>query len=160
MVTVEGLHYCLGGKSTLDLLACVLAFMAKREKAFVPTSSQPDLVVRFDEVKNELGLSSLELAQARVLVSQFEPRASRGVSHGANGDWSFTLDLEGVRRFRGIRDGAEYLLAHTDTSPSRTAWSRRKWRQGDRGSPLTVRRWRRRSAAAQSASGSKHGSRR
>ncbi len=78
MVTVEGLHYCLGGKSTLDLLACVLAFMAKREKAFVPTSSQPDLVVRFDEVKNELGLSSLELAQARVLVSQFEPRASRG----------------------------------------------------------------------------------
>jgi hypothetical protein len=90
MVTVEGLRHCEGGMSALDLLARVLAFMAEREKAFMPTSTQPDMVIRAGEVAKELGLSTLEIEQARFLINQFEPRAWTGATHGPDGDWSFT----------------------------------------------------------------------
>jgi hypothetical protein len=111
MVTVDGLRYCEGGMATLDLLARVLAFMAKLEKAFMPTSSEPKLVVKAAEVKKELGLSPVELEQAYLLIDQFESRTWTNATPGTNEGWSITLNLEGVRRFRGIRDGAEYLLA-------------------------------------------------
>jgi hypothetical protein len=111
MVTVEGLRYCDGGMATLDLLARVLAFMAKLEKAFMPTPTQLQPVVHAAEVQEALGLSPVELETVRLLVNQLEWRSLNGAWHDMKGDWTFTLDPEGVRRFRGIRDGSEYLLA-------------------------------------------------
>jgi hypothetical protein len=63
----------------------------------------------------ELRLSPAETGQARFLVNQFESHSWTQASSGTNGDWSFTLNLEGVRRFRGIRSGSEYLLARAGT---------------------------------------------
>lgn len=111
MVTVDGLRHCADGLATLDLLARVLAVLARREKAFMPTSSQVDLVVEAADVGGELRLSGVELDRARVLVERFASEAWNSASHGASGDWRFTVDLEGVRRFRGIRNGNQYLLA-------------------------------------------------
>jgi len=111
MVTVEGLRHCKGGMATLDLLARVLAFMAALEKAFMPTSDQPYREVRAAEVQEALRLSPVELEQVRFLVLQLEPRSWNHAWSDKEGDWMFRLDSEGVRCFRGIRDGVEYLQA-------------------------------------------------
>jgi hypothetical protein len=111
MVTVEGLRYCEDGMATLDLLARVLAFMAKFEKAFMPTATQPQPVVHVTEVHEALGLSAVELEKVRLLVNQLEWRSVNGSWHDMKGSWTFTLDPESIRRFRGIHDGSEYLLA-------------------------------------------------
>lgn len=111
MVTLEGLRYCDGGVRTLDLLARVLAYMAKLEKGFMPTMNEPNLFVRSQEVCQALNLSTLELTQARLLLDEIEPHVWTSGTLSENGNWSFTLDLERVRRFRGIHDGEEYLLA-------------------------------------------------
>ncbi len=115
MVTVKGLRHCDDGLATLDLFPRVLAFMAKREKAFMPTSSQAELVIDSTAVGRELRLSGIELDRVRVLVQRFGSGTWIGANHGVGGDWRFTLDLEGVRRFRGIRNGNEYLLARDGT---------------------------------------------
>jgi hypothetical protein len=111
IVTVEGLRYCEEGMATLDLLARVLAFMARREKAFMPTPTQPDLVIDAAEVGKELRLSARELDRVRLLVHRFAPQVWNMANSGTSGDWRFTVNLEGVRPFRGVRDGNEYLLA-------------------------------------------------
>jgi hypothetical protein len=97
---------------TLDLLARVLAFMAKFEKAFLPTPSQPQPLVRAADVQRTLELRPVELERVRLLLNELEWRSLNGAWHDpAKGDWSVTLNPEGIRRFRGIRDGSEYLLA-------------------------------------------------
>lgn len=111
VVTVDGLRYCRHGAELLNLLARVLAFMAQREKAFMPTSDQPDLVIDDVEVQRGLGLAVPELARAQFLVERLAPQAWFTASRGEGDGWRFTLDLERLRRFRGIRDGEEFLLA-------------------------------------------------
>lgn len=80
MVTLEGIRYCDGGNEAVDLIARVLAYMARREKAFMPTDDQPDLTVRSEEVRQALGLSSLQVAQARHLLDMFEPHVWVGAN--------------------------------------------------------------------------------
>jgi hypothetical protein len=111
MVTIDGLRYCENGMATLDLLARVLAFMAKREKAFMPTPTQRHPEVHAAEIQQALGLSPVELKRARILVEQLEPQSWEHAWSYKDEGWSFTLVPEGVRCFRGVQDGAEYLLA-------------------------------------------------
>jgi hypothetical protein len=113
MVTLEGIRYCDGGHEALDLIARVLADMARREKAFMPTADQPDLMVRSEEVAETLGLSPLEVAQARHLLDMFEPHVWVSANWAHSGEWTVTLELERARRFRGVENGDEYLLART-----------------------------------------------
>jgi hypothetical protein len=113
MVTLEGLRYCDDGDHLLDLLARVLGDLAAREKAYMPTVDVPDLTVRSDEVRRAVGLTELETAQARHLLAMFEPRVLVSATWGQGSQWSVTLDLERVRRFRGVETGTEYLLART-----------------------------------------------
>jgi hypothetical protein len=113
MVTLAGLRYCDGGQDALDLLARVLAYLAKREKPFMPTPTARDLTVSSAEVARALALSTLEQAQARQLIDAFEPNVWTSASHAETGEWTVTLDLERVRRFRGVRDGGEYLVARS-----------------------------------------------
>jgi hypothetical protein len=115
MVTVEGLRYCEDGVAPLNLLARVLALIAKQEKAFMPTSDQAELVIDSASIGRELGLSGVELDLVRELVDRFAWGTWTHANRGINGDWRFTVNLEGVRRFRGIRNGNEYLLARDGT---------------------------------------------
>jgi hypothetical protein len=115
MVTVEGLRYCDGGMATLDLLARALGFMAKLEKAYIPTPSQNHPVVRAADVKMALGLSPVELERVRFLFHEFELHMWTGATVGVNGEWDVTLNSENIRRFRGVNDGADYLLARGGT---------------------------------------------
>lgn len=111
VVTADGLRYCRHGVELLDLLARVLAFMAQLEKVFMPTSDQRDLVVDDVDVQRDLGLTEPELARAQFLVERLAPQAWANASRGERSHWRFTLDLERLRRFRGIRNGEEFLLA-------------------------------------------------
>jgi hypothetical protein len=113
MVTVEALWYCDRGEQALDLLARLLAYLAFREKEFMPSDAEPDLTVRSSEAAQALGLSPLEVAQARHLLDAFEPHVWVGANWGHDGTWAVTLDLERVRRFRGVQTGEEYLEART-----------------------------------------------
>jgi hypothetical protein len=85
--------------------------MAGREKAFMPTSDQPDLVIDNVDVQQHLQLAEPELTRARFLVERLAPQVWTTASRGKDGDWRFVLDLERVRRFRGILNGDELLLA-------------------------------------------------
>ena len=113
-VTVDGLRFCEGGVTALNLLAHVLAYMATREKAFMPTATKPNLAVRDYEVQQALKLSPHELEQARLLVDSYEPLVRTSATRAQTGEWSFTLDLERIRRFRGVRNSEDYLVARTD----------------------------------------------
>jgi hypothetical protein len=109
MVTLEGLRYCYGSEALLDLLAQVLAYLARRERAFMPSSNEPDLVVNSKDVRHALGLSSREVLQVRHLLDVCEPSVWISATWEHDGEWTLTLDLERVRRFRGVENGDEYL---------------------------------------------------
>jgi hypothetical protein len=123
MVTVDGLRYCAGGMTALDLLASVLEYMARLEKHFMPTSSQSKLVVQAADVEDALQLSPLEVEQTLLLVHQLEPRVWTSITRPTNSStaWTLTVDPEYIRRFRGIRNGTKYLLARAGTRDSRIA---------------------------------------
>jgi len=111
MVTREGLRYCEKGADALDLLARALAYLAKREKPFVPTGSERELTVTSDEMGRALTLTPTELQQARLMLDEYEPQARTTTHWEEHGPWSMTVACEYVRRFRGIRDGEQYFRA-------------------------------------------------
>lgn len=113
MVTLDGLLHCDGRDAALALIANVLAYLALREKAFMPSDDEQELVVRSHEVAAALDLSPLEIAQARSLLDAFEPHVWVGANWAHDGSWAVTLELERVRRFRGVQTGAEYLEARS-----------------------------------------------
>jgi hypothetical protein len=113
MVTLHGLRYCENGMDTLDLLARVLAHFAERVRTAEPSTpgTAPQVTITADEVRDALGLSAVELDTTRALVDQYEPRVWMTAQHGES--WSFQINASAIRRYRGIRDGAEYLRART-----------------------------------------------
>lgn len=111
MVTVEGLWYCEHGGEALDLLARSLAYLAKREKPFVPSAAHRDLRVTSAEIERELQLTSAQLEQVLQMLHEYEWQAYAQTSDHGAGSWDLVVATEYVRRFRGIRDGAQYLRA-------------------------------------------------
>jgi hypothetical protein len=111
MVTREGLRYCEHGAEELDLLARSVAYLAKREKPFVPSDAQRELKVTSDELGPALGLTATELQQVRLMLQEYEWQASTSAGSQDRGPWWVTVACEYVRRFRGVRDGDQYLRA-------------------------------------------------
>jgi hypothetical protein len=109
-VTLDGLRYCDRGTDALDLLGRGLAYLANRERPFIPTSEQPTLMVTSAEVRRDLGLTDCQLRQVRVLIYMYSHQSWTGMS-GQNSDWGITVAPEYVRRFRGVRDGGQFLRA-------------------------------------------------
>lgn len=109
-VTLDGLRHCERGSEALDLLGQSLAYLAERERPFIPTSKQPTLTVTTSEIQRAVGLSDGQLRQARVLIYLYSHQSWTGMS-GQHSDWSITVSPEYVRRFRGVRNGDQYLLA-------------------------------------------------
>jgi hypothetical protein len=50
------------------------------------------------------------------MLNEYEWPARRGLGRAPNGEWNVTVDAENVRRFRGIRNGGEYLRARAGES--------------------------------------------
>ena len=116
MVSREGLRYCERGGEALDLLARSLAYLAKREKPFVPSEAQPELTVTSAEIGSELGLTAPQLEQIRLMFDEYEWQARAKASDDGAGAWDVVVATEYVRRFRGIRDGDQYLRAREGES--------------------------------------------
>lgn len=131
LVTVQGLLYCGDeARADLDLLARVLRYFADRERAFTPADAHvvEDIVIRSDEVKQELGLDELGVAKVYVLLQQFESQMRFG-SGGAETTWEWTLEGELIRKYREINDGVTYLQARGDLPEPEptTVVGRAKW---------------------------------
>lgn len=109
VVTREGLRHCDRGQEALDLLARSLAYLAKREKPFVPTTAEPELMVTDVEIGKDLRLTPTQLEQVWLMIDDYEWQAYTRSSRAENGSWDVSVKLEHVRRFRGIRDGEQYL---------------------------------------------------
>ncbi len=116
LVTVDGLPYCAGGTEALDLFAWALGYMAKCEKPFIPSGAVPELVISGREFQQELRLTPQQLEQLWLMLNEYEWSARRGLGRAPNGEWNVTVDAEKVRRFRGIRNGGEYLRARAGES--------------------------------------------
>jgi len=116
LVTVEGLRYCIEGKEALDLFARALAYMAKREKPFVPSGAVSELLLSGPEFRQELRLTPQELEQLWLMLNEYEWHARRGLGRAPDGEWHVVVDTENVRPFRGIRNGDEYLRARAGES--------------------------------------------
>jgi hypothetical protein len=117
MVTREGLRYCTRGGEALDMFARGLAYLAKREKPFLPSDSQRDLQVTSAEAAGALHLTKGELRQLRLMLSEYEHQAcSRSSWSDDTGSWEIVVGCEYVRRFRGVRDGDQYLRAREGES--------------------------------------------
>jgi len=124
LVTVEGLRFCHGGKAMLDLLARAVGYMAERERPFVPSDEQPDLVITVREFGEELGLDSRELAQLWFLLHECEPHVWRRIGGTPGDPWEIAIDTANVRRFRGVRTGEAYLQARAAQSIGRQVQGR------------------------------------
>lgn len=116
MVTREGLRYCEHGREALDLLARALAYLAKREKPFMSTAERPQLQVTSGEIAKALRLSGVEVALVRVMLGEYEWQTWTSISGDPGSSWSMLLTSECVRRFRGVRDGDQYLRAREGES--------------------------------------------
>lgn len=116
MVTREGLRYCARGDEALDLLARGLAYLAKREKPFVPNASQRELPVTSAQAASALHLTESELRQLLLMLHEYEHQVCPRSSSDDTGAWEIAVGCEYVRRFRGIRDGEQYLRAHEGES--------------------------------------------
>ena len=53
----------------------------------------------------------MDLAAARALVDEYEPRMWMTAQHGES--WSFQINAGAIRRYRGIKDGGDYLRVRT-----------------------------------------------
>jgi hypothetical protein len=109
-ITLDGLRYCSRGAEALDLLGRSLAYLAERERPFIPSPSQSTLTVTSPEVQRDLRLSQSELRAVRVLVYLYSHQVWTTIS-GEGSDWSITVATEYVRRFRGVRDGGQFRRA-------------------------------------------------
>jgi hypothetical protein len=116
MVTREGLRYCTRGAEALDLLACGLAYLAKREKPFVPSASERELLVTSAQAASALHLTESELRQLLAMLHEYEHQVCPRSSSDDTGAWEIAVACEYVRRFRGIRDGDQYLRAREGES--------------------------------------------
>lgn len=116
MVTREGLRYCEDRDQALDLLGRSLAYLARREKPFIPTGDEPRLEVTSEQISGALGLSGTQVALTRLLLYEYEHQAWTSISGDGESGWSMTVEAEYVRRFRGVRDGAQYLRAREGES--------------------------------------------
>jgi hypothetical protein len=114
-VTIDGLAYCRGGTDALNLLGRALAYLAERERPFIPSSGGPPLTVTSAEVLRDLALTEDQTSQVRVLIYLYSHQSWTGMS-GQDGEWSITVATEYVRRFRGVQDGGEFLRALTGDS--------------------------------------------
>jgi hypothetical protein len=110
MVARDGLPYCEHGSEALDLLGRALAYLAKREKPFVPTATERDLRITSQEMAHAVGLTVVELKRVRLIFEEYEWQARTSMG-GDDQEWSVTVACEYVRRFRGVRDGDQYLRA-------------------------------------------------
>jgi hypothetical protein len=111
MVTREGLRYCTQGAEALDLLARGLAYLAKREKPFVPSASERELLVSSAQAASALHLTASELRQLLAMLHEYEHQVCPRSTSDDTGAWEIAVGCEYVRRFRGIRDGDQYLRA-------------------------------------------------
>ncbi|MGP0100040.1 MAG: hypothetical protein ACLPUT_00250 [Solirubrobacteraceae bacterium] len=117
MVTREGLRYCEQGAEALDLLARGLAYLAKREKPFIPSESQRELQVTSTEAASALHLTESELRQLLLMLHEYEHHVYQRSSWSDDtGAWEIVVACRYVRRFRGIRDGRQYLRAREGES--------------------------------------------
>jgi hypothetical protein len=116
LVARDGLRYCEHGGAALDLLARSLAYLAKREKPFVPTAEQPQLQVTSNEIAGALRLHANEIALVRLMIGEYERQTWTQFAGDEGGSWSMSLASEYLRRFRGVRDGAQYLRARNGES--------------------------------------------
>jgi hypothetical protein len=109
-VTLDGLAFCRRGNAALNLLGRALAYLAERERPFIPSRDGPPLIVTSSEVRRDLGLTEDEVTQVRVLVYVYSHQSWTGIS-GLGREWSITVSTEYIRRFRGVQDGGEFLRA-------------------------------------------------
>jgi hypothetical protein len=116
MATIEGLRYCQHGGEALDLLARSLAYLAKRERPFVPSAAHRELRVTSAELGRELQLTPAQLDQVLQMLHEYEWQAYAQTSNDGAGSWGLVVAPEYVRRFRGVRDGTQYLRAREGES--------------------------------------------
>jgi hypothetical protein len=109
-VTLDGLRYCRGGTDALNLLGRALAYLAERERPFIPSPGGPPLTVTSSEIRRDLALTDDQIRQVRVLIYVYSHQSWTVIS-GQDGDWSITVATEYIRRFRGVQDGGEFLRA-------------------------------------------------
>ena len=109
-VTLDGLTYCRGGTDALNLLGRALAYLAERERPFIPSPGGPPLVVASSEMRQDLALTDDQIRHARVLIYVYSHQSWTGIS-GQGGEWRITVATEYIRRFRGVQDGGEFLRA-------------------------------------------------
>ena len=61
-VTLDGLAYCRSGAAALNLLGRALAYLADRERPFIPSDDRPYLTVTSAEIRQALDLSGDEIS--------------------------------------------------------------------------------------------------
>ena len=117
MVSLNGLAYCEHGAEALDLLARGLAYIAKREKPWIPTPTEPHLKITGAEIRKELHLSDRQIVQLRCMLETYEGQARTTATWSEEtGVWDMTVAPEYVRGFRGVRGGDQYLRARAGES--------------------------------------------
>jgi hypothetical protein len=67
-------------------------------------------------MSDALGLSAAQAALARLLLYEYEWPAWTSISGDGESAWSITVEAEYVRRFRGVRNGAQYQRAREGES--------------------------------------------
>jgi hypothetical protein len=117
MVTLEGLRYCEHGGEAFDLLGRSLGYIAKRERPFVPSANEPELEVTSTELGAAVGLTTTQCEQVRLMLDEYEWQARTRVwLEPSGGSWGLAVAAEYVRRFRGVRDGDQYMRARAGES--------------------------------------------